>query len=121
MSARMFLRVSDTEKSTSIILLSYGEELGLYFDDSVTMKNATSISNNQTKAAANGAALEKWCKKDLDSVEKLAKYQNIDVEEVGFNIIIYDSPNYDGEYILSLSSWHKPPSQLNDNTYALKC
>ena len=85
------------------------------------MKNATSISNNQTKAAANGAALEKWCKKDLDSVEKLAKYQNIDVEEVGFNIIIYDSPNYDGEYILSLSSWHKRPSQLNDNTYALKC
>lgn len=83
-------------------LISYGEELGLYYDDSVTMKNATSISNNQTKAAANGTALEKWCKNDLDGIEKLAKYQNIDIDEVSFNIIIYDSPNYDGEYIIGI-------------------
>ncbi len=91
----------DTEKIKAD-LIGYGEELGLYYDDSVTMQNATSITNNQTKAAANGKALEQWCKKDLDSIEKLAKYQNLDVEEVGFNIIIYDSPNYDGEYIIGI-------------------
>ena len=91
----------DTEKIKAD-LIGYGEELGLYYDDSVTMQNATSITNNQTKAAANGKALEQWCKKGLDSIEKLAKYQNLDVEEVGFNIIIYDSPNYDGEYIIGI-------------------
>lgn len=91
----------DTEKIKAD-LIAYGEELGLYYDDTVTMKTATSITNNQTRAAANGKVLEKWCKKDLDSIEKLAAYQNYDIEEIGFNIIVYDSPDYDGEYIIGI-------------------
>lgn len=83
-------------------LISYGEKLGLLFDDEITMMNATSITNNQTRAAATGDVLEKWCKKDIDSIEKLAKYQNVDVGEVSFNVIIYDSPDYSGEYIIGI-------------------
>lgn len=85
-------------------LIEYGEQLGLIYDDSVTMKNATSIVNNNTKAAANGAALERWCKQDIDSIIKIAHYQNVALDRIGFNIVIYDSPSYGGEYIIGIYS-----------------
>lgn len=85
-------------------LIEYGESLGLYFDEDVTMKNATSIVNNQTKAAVNGKALKNWCRQDIDSIVNIAHYQNVELDRIGFNIIIYDSPNYAGEYIIGIYS-----------------
>ena len=83
-------------------LISYGESLGLTYDDELTMRYADSITNNQTRAAANGKALERWCKKDLDNIEKIAKYRDVDEDDVSFNVIIYDSPDYGGEYIIGI-------------------
>lgn len=85
-------------------LEEYGEQKGMTFNGTLTMKDAKSVIKIETRSAVNGRVLEAWCKDEIDDILTLAKNNGLSPNDVNFNIAINESSRYDGEYDITIYS-----------------
>lgn len=85
-------------------LEDYGTEKGLRFNGTLTMKDAKSVTKVETRGAVNGRVLETWCQNEIDDIITLAKNNGLSPYDVEFNVAVYESSRYDGEYDITFYS-----------------
>lgn len=85
-------------------LEEYGEKKGMIFNGTLTMQDAKSVVKIETRSAVNGRVLEAWCKDEIDGILSLAKSNGLSPADIGFNIAVYESSRYDGEYDITIYS-----------------
>ena len=86
------------------VLEEYGEEKGLRFNGTLTMQDAKSVTKLETRSAVNGRVLETWCNEEIDDIIALAKNNGLTAFDIEFNIAVYESPRYNGEYDITIYS-----------------
>ncbi len=85
-------------------LEEYAEEKGLRFNGTLTMRDAKSVTKVETRSAVNGRILETWCQNEIDDIITLAKNNGLSAYDTEFNVVVYESSRYRGEYDITFYS-----------------
>lgn len=91
----------DTDE-IEMYLEDYAESLGMVYNGTITLADAKSVTKIQTREAAGGDALKKWCEDEIDDILLMARVCGISANNVNFCYSITDSAKYDYEYDITI-------------------
>lgn len=83
-------------------LEDYAEGLGMVYNGTITLADAKSITKIQTREAASGDVLKRWCEDEIDDALLIARSCGISANNVHFCYSITKSAKYDYEYDITI-------------------